>query len=112
MQDVTLSLRGDLDMRHPKFNASRAQQACVSLQSGPLKITGTQVRSSHRTKFEKRWSHVSLRLRFIYMWLTLAVHHATSCDFWMKALSLEKTWKDHDSNSPGKLGSETAAQKL
>eukprot|EP00434_Breviolum_minutum_P036466 symbB.v1.2.032309.t1/scaffold3865.1/size49057/2 len=24
-------------------------------------------------------------LRFIYMWLTLAIHHATSCDFWMKA---------------------------
>ena len=53
MQDVTLSLRGDLDMRHPKFNAFRAQQACVSLHSVPLKITGTQVRSSHRTKFEK-----------------------------------------------------------
>eukprot|EP00435_Cladocopium_sp_Y103_P067678 s754_g30.t1 len=44
-KDATLSLQGDLDVRHPKFNA----------------------------------------LRFIYMWLTLAIHHATSCDFWMKA---------------------------
>eukprot|EP00913_Durusdinium_trenchii_P025743 g24159.t1 len=43
--DFTLSLHGDLDMRHPKFNA----------------------------------------LRFVYMWLTLATHLATYCDFWMKA---------------------------
>ncbi|CAJ1333784.1 unnamed protein product, partial [Effrenium voratum] len=44
-KDATLSLRGDLDMRHPKFNA----------------------------------------LRFIYMWLTIAIHHAAGCRFWMKA---------------------------
>ncbi|CAK9059368.1 unnamed protein product [Durusdinium trenchii] len=44
-KDFTLSLHGDLDMRHPKFNA----------------------------------------LRFVYMWLTLATHLATYCDFWMKA---------------------------
>eukprot|EP00439_Symbiodinium_sp_Y106_P081042 s121_g19.t3 len=43
--NATLSLRGDVDLRHPKFNA----------------------------------------LRFIYMWLTLALYHWSDCMFFMKA---------------------------
>lgn len=55
MQDVTLSLRGDLDMRHPKFNAFRARQACESLHTVPLKITedhwySSPLKSSHILK--------------------------------------------------------------